>query len=106
IEPKVLFAADGYVYAGKPFDCLARVAEIAARIPSLEHVVIVPYSARCSVAESARIPDATAERNSCEFRYGEKPSLSAIPNAVWFDELPHADAGAAPYFEQLPFDHP
>jgi acyl-coenzyme A synthetase/AMP-(fatty) acid ligase len=35
IEPKVLFTCDGYWYNGKVIDCLGKVAEIAARLPSL-----------------------------------------------------------------------
>ena len=35
IEPKVLFAADGYWYNGKAIDALATVAEIAQRLPTL-----------------------------------------------------------------------
>ena len=43
IEPRVLFCADGYRYAGKMVDSLARVREVRERIPSIEHVVVVPY---------------------------------------------------------------
>src|SRR3954465_5635213 len=43
IEPKVLFAADGYLYNGKEIDLLPRLRQIAFRIPSLEHVVVTPY---------------------------------------------------------------
>ncbi|MFN8574205.1 MAG: acetoacetate--CoA ligase [Gemmatimonadaceae bacterium] len=43
IAPKVMFAADGYVYAGKRQDCLARVREIAAAIPEIQRVVVVRY---------------------------------------------------------------
>ena len=43
IAPKVLFAADGYRYAGKAVDCLERLAEIVRRIPAIERVVVVPY---------------------------------------------------------------
>ena len=42
-EPKLLFACDGYFYNGKTIDSMARVAEIAARMPSLLKVVVVPY---------------------------------------------------------------
>jgi acetoacetyl-CoA synthetase len=37
IEPKVLFTCDGYWYNGKTIDCLGKVAEIAARLPSLQN---------------------------------------------------------------------
>src|SRR5262249_4208170 len=43
IEPKVLFCVDGYRYGGKDFDRLDAVAEIAASIPGLEHIVVSPY---------------------------------------------------------------
>jgi len=43
IEPKILFAADGYFYNDKEIDLLPRLRQIAFRIPSLEHVVVTPY---------------------------------------------------------------
>ena len=43
IEPKILMACDGYLYAGKKIDRLTHVAELAARLPSLEAVLILPY---------------------------------------------------------------
>ena len=39
LEPKVLLAIDGYRYGGRDFDCRAKVAEIAAGIPSGPQVV-------------------------------------------------------------------
>ena len=43
IEPKILFASDGYLYNGKEIDLLPRLRQIAFRIPTLEHVVVTPY---------------------------------------------------------------
>ncbi len=43
ISPKVLIAADGYTYGGKPFDRRAVIDEIRAKLPSLERTVLVPY---------------------------------------------------------------
>ncbi len=43
IDPKILFVADGYYYGGKTIDCMGRIAEIAANLPSLQRVVVVPY---------------------------------------------------------------
>jgi acetoacetyl-CoA synthetase len=43
IEPKLLLAVDGYRYGGKDFDRSEIVEEIAAGIPSLEHVVRLGY---------------------------------------------------------------
>jgi acetoacetyl-CoA synthetase len=83
IEPKVLITADGYLYAGKQIDSLARVAEFVRGLPTVEHIVVVPH-----------VGTVTAER------------LAALPNAIaWTDALA-AGAGAAPRFERLPFDHP
>lgn len=43
IAPKVLFAVAGYTYGDKQVDRRPEVAEIRAALPSLEHVVHVPY---------------------------------------------------------------
>ena len=40
IDPVVLFAADGYMYGGKRFDCLERLAEISAALPTVRRVVV------------------------------------------------------------------
>ncbi|HEY7897845.1 MAG TPA: acetoacetate--CoA ligase [Gemmatimonadaceae bacterium] len=79
IEPKVLVCADGYRYAGKAIDCLGRVRDIADRIPSIKHVIIVPYA-------------------------NEHIDAAAVPRAVRWDSLRRR--GDAPAFLRLPFDHP
>ncbi|MDO8632850.1 MAG: AMP-binding protein, partial [Phycisphaerales bacterium] len=43
IEPKVLFAADGYSYNGKRIECLERVRGIVEKISSIERVIVVPF---------------------------------------------------------------
>ncbi|WP_237886456.1 acetoacetate--CoA ligase [Pseudomonas sp. PGPR40] len=43
IEPKLLLCVDGYWYNGKRVDCLAKNAEVSARLPSLLRTVVVPY---------------------------------------------------------------
>ncbi len=43
IAPKVLFCVDGYTYAGKKFESLPAIAELVARLPSLERVAVVSY---------------------------------------------------------------
>ena len=43
IEPTVLVAADGYRYGGQAFDCLGRLAEITAALPTLRATVVVPF---------------------------------------------------------------
>ena len=42
IEPKVLFAPDGYFYAGKTIDVGERVAEFMAGLPTVKRLVTVP----------------------------------------------------------------
>jgi acetoacetyl-CoA synthetase len=43
IAPRVLIAVDGYHYNGKVIPVLDKVAAIAAGLPSLEKVVVIPY---------------------------------------------------------------
>jgi acetoacetyl-CoA synthetase len=43
IEPRVLFAVDGYRYGGKDFDRLETVRELVASLPSIEAVIFVSY---------------------------------------------------------------
>ena len=79
IEPKVLFAVDGYRYGGKDFDRRGIVGEIVAALPSVEKVVLVPYLDTGIAA-------------------------SALPNAMLWDEALATPGPLA--FEQVPFDHP
>ena len=86
IAPRVLFAADGYYYNGKPCDSLERLAAIVKRIDSVERVVLTPV-------------------------LGGKTDLSAIRAAVWFDDFAAAAPAPRPAiiesaFTRLPFDHP
>ncbi len=82
VEPRLLIAADGYHYNGKRIDCLEKIAAVAALIPSLERVVIVPY-------------------------LEQAPDLAKIAKAVMLDDFiaPYRDAGEIE-FARLPFGHP
>jgi len=51
IEPRVLFAVDGYRYQGKTFDRIEAVAEIQRQLHTLEATVRVPYLTGDSAAE-------------------------------------------------------
>ena len=53
IEPKVLLAIGGYTYRERPVDRREQVAEIRAGLPTVEHVVHVPYGEQ-------EVPDAVA----------------------------------------------
>jgi acetoacetyl-CoA synthetase len=87
IAPKVLFTADGYFYAGKSIDSLAQIAEMLAKFPSIQSVVVIPYIG----AERA------AERS-----FERLGSSSA--KATWFDAF--GKSGRALQFAQMPFNHP
>ena len=43
IEPKLLFAADGYRFGGKDFDRADEIRTILAELPAVERVVWLPY---------------------------------------------------------------
>lgn len=43
IEPKLIFVCDGYTFGGKAFDRRDEVGAIVAALPSLEHIVWLPY---------------------------------------------------------------
>jgi acetoacetyl-CoA synthetase len=81
IEPKVLFAVDGYRYGGKDFDRRDVLAELQAAMPSLERTVVLPY-------------------------LDPGPDLSALRDASRWDDLLAAGAGAELSFERVPFEHP
>jgi acyl-coenzyme A synthetase/AMP-(fatty) acid ligase len=84
IEPRVLFTVDGYWYNGKPLSILDKVAEVAARLPTVERVVVIPYletsgqgpatSRDPQCRELAGIPRQTARRR----RSNSRSSLSTI----------------------------
>ncbi|MGH8191922.1 MAG: AMP-binding protein, partial [Rhodanobacteraceae bacterium] len=44
IEPKVLFGADAYPYGGKRHDCMEKIRAVVDAIPSIERMVMIPYS--------------------------------------------------------------
>lgn len=42
-EPRVLLTIGGYTYGDKPVNCTDKVTAIVAGLPSVEHVVTIPY---------------------------------------------------------------
>ena len=81
IEPKILFVADGYRYAGREHDVLERVAEIAEKLPSVRRVVVVP-------------------------NLRARPDVSDIPKAALLEEWLRKFSPESIEFAQMPFDHP
>ena len=81
IGPKVLFAADGYFYNGRRHDSLAKLGEIVDRLPTVQRVVVVPYTR-------------------------DEPPLAAVRGGVTLEAfLDGIEPGDIPY-RRLPFDHP
>jgi acetoacetyl-CoA synthetase len=81
IEPRVLFAVDGYRYGGRDFDRLGTVAELQRHIPSLERTVVLPY-------------------------LSGSPDTGALRDPMTWDELLDGAPAGGPAFEAVPFDHP
>jgi len=81
VEPRLLLAVDGYVYAGKRHDVRAKLAEVVAALPSVERTVVVPYA-------------------------GGEGSLAGVRDAVWLDDFLAGHEAGEIEFVRLPFDHP
>jgi acetoacetyl-CoA synthetase len=81
IEPRILFSADGYFYNGKTIDVLPRLAEIAQSLPSVERVIVVPYTER-------------------------SPDISGVPRAIDVHAYMAPYTARDIEFVQLPFSHP
>ena len=81
IKPKVLFTANGYWFKGKSLDSIERISDILKQLPSLEKVVVVPYTE-------------------------QDPDISGVPNAIHYRDFKSPDSNLEIEFEQLPFEHP
>ncbi|MEZ5590748.1 MAG: acetoacetate--CoA ligase [Gammaproteobacteria bacterium] len=81
IEPKVLFCADGYFYNGKSHDSLAKLADILTELPSVQQVVIVPYTR-------------------------SQPPLDGLANAQLLSDFIAPYPASEIEFTRLPFNHP
>ncbi|MGD9040461.1 MAG: acetoacetate--CoA ligase, partial [Desulfobacteraceae bacterium] len=81
IKPRVLFTANGYWFKGKNFDSLTRIADILKELPTIEKVVVVPYTDQDS-------------------------DISGVPNAVYYEDFKSPESSLEIEFEQLPFEHP
>jgi acetoacetyl-CoA synthetase len=81
IKPRILFTSDGYFFKGKTFDSLERISNILEELPSIEKVVVVPFTQ-------------------------ENPDISNVANSVLYNNFKSSESGLQIEFEQLPFDHP
>ncbi|SMX50728.1 acetoacetate--CoA ligase [Maliponia aquimaris] len=82
IEPKVLFATDGYWYAGKRFEIGQKLGAIVQQLPSLTRTVVIDY-------------------------LGTAPEVADdLHNGTTFVAFESAFAAAPLKFTRMPFDHP
>ncbi len=81
IEPKILFAIDGYRYGGRDFDRREVVRELVRQLPSVKAVIFVPY---LNVDASIDLSD-LADRQLTVVSFAE---AVAEPQAVQFVPLP------------------
>src|SRR5207237_10333374 len=80
VEPKVLFAADGYLYKGKKGNILPNVEKAVGGVPSLKKVVLTSH-------------------------IGAQAKAGDLSSSVAFDDLTTSESGEAP-LEQLAPDDP
>ena len=85
IEPKVLFAVDGYRYGGKDFDRRETVRELVRQLPSVQAVIFLPYLDAGAALEALQFGDRNVE-------------------SLAFADAVARDANLE--FAALPFDHP
>jgi acetoacetyl-CoA synthetase len=81
IAPKVLFAADGYLYGGRHFDLRERLERIGAGLPATMRLIVVPFAE-------------------------DSPRLDGLDGAVALPAFTAEFAPADIAFEQFPFNHP
>jgi acetoacetyl-CoA synthetase len=105
IEPKVLFAVDGYRHGGKDFDRTAVVASIVRELPTVEHVVLLPYLF-AGAAEAADLTDTGGTAGVCETDAAQGSAEDGAPLRLTWSELLAKGDGAELRFEQVGFDHP
>ena len=79
INPKVMFATDGYFYNGKKIDCLKTVNAITTKLENLEALILVPY-------------------------LDAEPNRDIPSNSVFYHDLLRESVKLE--FTPLPFDHP
>lgn len=93
IEPKVIFAVDGYVYNGKPNDRREVVAELIRSLPTLQRVILIPYLYATYATEDTQRPEKR-----------DPGSVTSVLSVDRFSDLLQRDAELT--FTPVPFDHP
>ncbi len=85
IDARLLIGCDGYFYNGRHFDCRDKLARVAARLPGLRRLVVVPYASRA---------------------LGAPASLPELPIAVGFEDFVAGHPESRPAYERFPFAQP
>lgn len=81
IEPKILFTVAGYPYKGKTFSILSNVERIGKAVPSLEKIIVLPYTEK-------------------------EPDIGFVHNAIFYDDFASKEKQPKIEFEQVPADRP
>jgi acetoacetyl-CoA synthetase len=82
IEPRILIACDGYYYNGKVIDISAKIAAVAAKLPTVGHLLFINYIEQ-------------ADRHARSMK-----NAQSLASAI------AAQGKVALSFERMPFDHP
>jgi hypothetical protein len=73
IKPRIIFTANGYQFKGKSIDSLERISDVLKQLPSIEKVVVVPYTQQR--VDISKVP---------------MPSITRtlyLPNPIWRSNL-------------------
>lgn len=87
IEPKVLFATEGYYYNGKHIDCSDKIKNIVDRIPSIKRVVLINEYLNFNIGS------------------GLSNTIDKSDNFIYFNELVNNNSNRIE-FKYYDFDHP
>jgi len=95
IQPKLLFACNGYHYAGKRIDINEKVNSIAKSLPDLSMLVIIPYlkldaelDTKLDTQTLAKpTPDSLDKTTICDWRH----FCAAIPRSLTFEPMAFSD---------------
>lgn len=100
LDPVVLVAATSYQWAGKRYDRRDALVELAQSLPSLRSLLLVPGSDDPTSPVDPDVVDVTRIAALIAAGAGRGVRVEAL------GDVQRAHDGAAPCFEQLPFDHP
>ncbi len=96
IEPKVVFAVDGYRHGGKDFDRSSALEDIVSELPTVAHVVVLDYLSPATGGAAAAPTGATPARRSWA-------ALRELGREAGASECGPEQVLT---FEQVPFGHP